>query len=116
MEIKKFRDFINEEQEHVLFEDFNEDSDGWFDIISLDNKAWKKTGGLEITKKRPTKKTLEDLISFVEENNSLPGAKELLKFLNDAKANKYKKEFGKFQGEHSVISEILSLFKQAVEY
>lgn len=103
--------------DEFLFEKFNEDVNIWFDIISDNNIHWKKTDILKYVKVAPTVKSFDNLTNFVNNmKETLSGKDELISFFANVRNKLYKNEFRFYQGNVSVISETLSLLRQALEY
>lgn len=111
-------------------ESFNSDIDIWFDPLSDASEKYFEGGGypkfemldelamqIQQKKLKPTQKGFDVLKQAISKLPSTdPAYKALQSMFLTITPQSYKKEFKKWEGEHSVLSELFSLFRQAVEY
>ena len=102
-----------------LKEDFSKDSDKWFDLISneanLNPKIKKLAMDIKDGKIKPTQQGFD---KFYKELQLLPSNLMIVldEFIDDVESGKYDSEFKNKYGKNSQVSEIMSLFRQAVLY
>lgn len=120
MELKRINAMLSEAVDSFMEgsqSGFSVDSDKWFDMVA-DNPAKDDPGAQEldkISRGKPTKLAFEKFENAIRKTKA-PWKKAVLGFVENMKSGKYKKEFGKFDGEHSQVSELFSLFRQAFDY
>lgn len=100
-----------------LVSGFSSDSNDWYDVVVEDSDL--KDSTIEtlyrVVKLSPTRMNFNKFVSTLKRVRS-PWKNEVQKFVDAMQEGKYNKEFRKFEGSHSQISELFNLMKQAFEY